>query len=323
MGTGHLLRCLALAQGLKDGGNEVIFLTHCEPGKLIERVKGEGFKVYPLRESGDTEETGEILRDENPGWLVLDGYQFDAGYQKAVKEAGYRLLVIDDYAHLPQYHADIVLNQNFGAERYNYRAEPYTKLLLGTKYVLLRREFLKYKNFKRIIPKVAKKVLVTLGGADPGNNTLDVLRAANGIDATLDVKVVIGAGNPHYTSIKDEAEGSRHDIEILRDVGDMAPLMAWADVAVSAGGTTVWEVAFMGLPALLCIVAENQEGAVNAMADEGYVTAGWINESSAAELGNLLEQLLYGKELREAIKEKGRQIVDGNGAKRVIEEMKY
>lgn len=319
VGTGHLMRCLALAQGFKDKGCDIVFISYSGNERLLKKIKKENYKLYLLREFGDIEETRSILEREKCKWVVLDGYHFTSDYQRAIKEMGHRLLVIDDYAHLDHYCADLVLNQNYSAESFSYSAELYARFLLGTRYVLLRREFIEYKNYKRQIPDVAKKVLITMGGVDPDNYTLKVLKAVTSIVVSLEVKVVIGASNSHYKSIKEEAIGSSHDIEILMAVGDMAPLMAWADVAVSAGGTTIWEMAFMGLPALLCIVAKNQEDSVNALVREGFPSAGWIQSTNVDNLRGLLEQLLYNKNLRKALVEKSRKIVDGNGTNRVVE----
>jgi spore coat polysaccharide biosynthesis predicted glycosyltransferase SpsG len=122
--------------------------------------------------------------------------------------------------------------------------------------------------------------------------------------------------------IRRAAEGAGHNIEVLAGVEDMAPLMAWADVAVSAGGTTVWELAFMGVPALLCIVADNQEGAVGALGRDGvFRSAGWVNRLTDEELSDELANLIYGKDLRNAIHNRARAIVDGKGAARVAGEL--
>ncbi|HBE44959.1 MAG TPA: hypothetical protein DDW17_05780 [Deltaproteobacteria bacterium] len=104
--------------------------------------------------------------------------------------------------HLPHYHADILLNQNIYAPELNYSCDEDTILLLGSRYVLLRKEFLKYKDFKRTIPKKAKNILVTLGGADPDNVTLKVIKALNLMgDPDIEVKVVVGPANPHIKSL--------------------------------------------------------------------------------------------------------------------------
>jgi len=208
IGTGHLMRCLALAQGWKDSGGQVIFITACSNEPLLQRLYDEGFVVHrlehPYPDPQDWEMTKQLLSEHLGAWLVLDGYHFDSEYQWLVKEAGYRFLVIDDMAHLPHYYADIVVNQNLHAEQLHYPCEPYTQLLLGTQYVLLRREFLKGQGWKREIPEVARKVLVTLGGSDPDNVTLKVIRAINKLKIKgLEIKVVIGPSNPHMASLKE------------------------------------------------------------------------------------------------------------------------
>ena len=322
LGTGHLMRCLAFGQGIKDIGGNVVFVTYCESEGLIRRLKKEGFDVHQLGEPGTLNESLAIFEAEDPDWVVLDGYHFDGDYQMAVKDGGYRLLYIDDYAHLEHYYADIILNQNYGAEKFSYNAEPHTRLLLGTDYVLLRQEFLEYADFIREIPDVASKLLITMGGSDPENYTLKVLKAVNLIESQLDVKVIIGANNLHYKSIKQEAERGRHNIQLLIAVENMPALMAWADIVISTGGTTTWELAFMRLPALLCIVADNQESGVNALANYGFPSAGWIRNTGENEIAEILRRLLHGKSLRVAIAKKGRRMVDGKGTKRVVEKMR-
>ncbi len=323
MGTGHLMRCLSLAQGWKDTSGDAVFISFCKNDKLIQRIKKEGIKVYNLQHISDIEDTKKALKKENPEWVMLDGYHFGSDYQKEIKEAGYKLFVIDDYAHLEHYYADIILNQNYGAENFVYSAEPYTKLLLGTKYVLLRREFLEYLDYKRQIPDVAKKVLITMGGVDPENYTFKVLQATNLVDFPLDVKVVIGARNTHYKLIEKEANSCKHNMEILTNLDNMAPLMAWADVAVSAGGTTTWELAFMGLPSMLCIVADNQEYAVNALVkDEIFQSAGWIKNKPAEEISHMLTELICNKAVRDMMYGRAKTVVDEKGIYRVMDALK-
>jgi len=201
---------------------------------------------------------------------VLDGYHFDGVYQRQVKEAGNRLLVIDDMAHLKHYYADIVLNQNLHAEQLRYACELDTCLLLGTRYVLLRREFLAWKERQREIPEVARRVLVTLGGGDPENNTLKVIQALREVGIPgLEATVVIGASNPHASVLEQAAKQSCIPIRMVRDTKNMPEIMAWADVAVSGGGSTAWELLFMGVPSLLLVVAENQRCIAEYVGNQG------------------------------------------------------
>ncbi len=323
LGTGHVMRCLALAQGIKDGGGEVVFVTYSESEGLRERLRKEGCRIHMLTKPGSLEESLSITDRERPDWVVLDGYHFDTSYQKAVRESGYRLLCIDDNCHLGHYYADIILNQNYGAEKFRYVAGPETQILAGTRYCLLRREFLGYADFRREIPDVARKILVTMGGADPGNHTLKAMKSLELIEGLLDVKVVAGAGNPNAYSIEKEATKSRHNVEIAKSVENMAALMAWADVAVSAGGTTLWELACMGLPSLVCIIASNQESAVNALVhDKVFRTAGWISEKSPAEIAGELSLLLQDRTLRDGMSKRMAEVVDGKGVDRALHEMR-
>ena len=327
MGTGHLMRCLALAQGWKARGGQATFITACESDGLRQRLSDEGFQVIALEQSypepDDWEIMSQVLAEYRGGWIVLDGYHFDPAYQRQIKEVGHRLLVIDDMAHLDHYYADIILNQNLHAERLNYSCEPYTQLLLGTQYVLLRREFLKWQGWKREIPKVAHKVLVTLGGGDPDNVTLKVIRAINKLKLEdLEVKVVIGPSNPHTASLKEAVDHSPFAIHLLPTGKNMAELMACADVAVSAGGSTCWEMAFMGLPNVVLVLAENQQDIAAGLGTAGVAfNLGWYTEASIAQVANTLGGLLRDGGSRRQMSQRGRELVDGLGVERVAESL--
>jgi len=319
IGTGHLMRCLALAQEIKQRGYTVSFVTCCNSEKLCRRIKNEGFHIHFLSKLGNLKETMEFLKAEKPDWVILDGYHFSTDYQKRVKDLGYKLLVIDDYAHLGYYYSDIILNQNYGAEKLPYSTETYTKLLLGTKYVLLRKEFLTCIHRRREFPEVGKNIVITMGGGDTENNTLTIIEALNRIKQPLHIKIVLGANNPHYDSIKNEAGKGTHTAEILTSVDNMASIMSWADIVISAGGITVWELAFMGLPSVLCIVAENQERTVKTLAEDGFfLSPVWLRRTSLHEIKEMIEKLILDKNLRKILSEKALMLVDGKGAERVF-----
>jgi len=180
MGSGHVMRCLALAQAWQDGGGDAVFVLATESPNAEARLTAEGFEVvYINAKPGSAEDarlTTKLAHKYGASWVVVDGYHFGGDYQKIIKEAGLNLLFIDDYGHAGYYPADIVLNQNIHADEDLYRNRAsYTKLLLRTRYVLLRREFLRWQGYKREIPEIARKMLVTMGGSDPQNVTLKVL----------------------------------------------------------------------------------------------------------------------------------------------------
>jgi UDP-2,4-diacetamido-2,4,6-trideoxy-beta-L-altropyranose hydrolase len=323
MGTGHLMRCIALGEGFVDNGGEVVFIINSneDVASIIERIKSKGFVVKCV-ENGGIEETLKALEEEAPERVVMDGYHFTVEDHEAVKALGCTLMVIDDFANLDYYNADIILNQNYGADKFNYKTGADTKVLLGPEYALLRSEFCKDKGYERTFPDVAKKLLITMGGADPDNYTLKVLRAMSLIEHPLDVRVVLGSLNSNIESVTAEGELSRHNVELLCGVDDMPALMAWADLALSAGGTTTWELAFMGLPSILCIVADNQEGAVNALStDNVFVSIGWIKDKTLEDIAGAILEMIEDKELRERLSKRGRELVDGLGGKRVAREI--
>jgi len=342
------MRCIALAQAWQDEGGKVVFLSHCESDVLRERIIREGFEFVPIDHPhphpSDLEQTLSTMKNIchftfdisqnspslspfpfplSPTWLILDGYHFTPEYQKAIKDAGIRLLVIDDMNHLPYYHADIILNQNIHATELKYNCDPDTKLLLGPKYVLLRREFLKYKDFKREIPDKARKILVTMGGADPDNVTLKVIQALNLLgDPELEVKVVIGPSNPHIDSLRETVLHSPFSVLLLHGVDNMADLMAWADVAITAGGSTCWELAYMGVPSILIVLAKNQELLAENLTNQRWVlNLGWHRNVNPSKIVNTIANLINNKQVCGTGVENAMKIVDGGGVKRILSEL--
>ena len=175
VGHGHLMRCLALAQCWKRIGGRTTFIAKFDSDVLCDRIISEGFDIIRLERSfpdpSDLEITEHVLKKSNGSWLVCDGYHFDSQYHRNVKKGGYRLLVIDDTAHLSHYYADILLNQNGHSKELFYSYEKHTSLLLGSKYVLLRREILNKKNFLNSTCRKVRKILITMGGSDSSNQT--------------------------------------------------------------------------------------------------------------------------------------------------------
>ncbi|MBN3905793.1 MAG: UDP-2,4-diacetamido-2,4,6-trideoxy-beta-L-altropyranose hydrolase [Nostoc sp. NMS1] len=329
IGTGHLMRCLALAQAWQDAGNQVIFVMATEAPDLINRLKSEGMEVIHLPieigSTEDAEETAKLARQFDANWVVVDGYHLGAKYQEIIKEFELKLLFIDDYGHAKQYHADIILNQNIhaGEELYINR-QPYTQLFLGTNYTLLRREFWSWRGWQRSLPLIAKKLLVTLGGADPDNVTLKVIEGLQQVEVEgLEVVVVVGGSNPHYEQLRSASQESRFPIQLKRNVTNMPELMAWADIAVTGGGSTCWELAFMGLPSLVVILAENQRAIAEKLQVMGVVVnLGWHENVSTVEIASEVVQLVIATGRREKMTRCSQELVDGQGSIRVLSYLK-
>jgi len=323
MGTGHVMRCLTLAEAWRSHAGPVSFVTRCGSAPLCSRIDQAGYERIDLAEGQGAADDAGVVDDvlaKYPGAaVVLDGYAFDGEYQRRIKARGNALLVIDDFRHAAHYCADLVLNQNLGAEKYAYRCEPYTRLLLGPRYVLLRSEFAVWRAWQRAIPDCGRRVLITLGGSDADNETLKAVRAVGALEG-IEARVVVGAANPHLDVLRETVHDLEPRVRVVADVSTMAELMAWADVAVSAGGTTCWELAFMGLPNVILVLADNQLGIAREL-DAGGVSRflGWARDLDVEALSLGVARLLDDREAREEMSSRGRALVDGAGAGRVVE----
>ena len=328
IGTGHVMRCLALAQCWQEQGGTVIFIMSNSTPALEVRLKSEKIEiVHLLAESGsvkDAQETVILAQKLNVDWVVIDGYKFQEDYQKTFQNYHLKTLFIDDYGHSNYYYGDIVLNQNINADQSLYQnREAYTKLLLGSSYTLLRQEFRKLPLKTKNISLIGTKVLVTLGGGDPDNVTLKVMQALSDIKVNdLEVLVVIGVSNPYYDQLNLLVQSLSFSIKLVQNVTDMPELMAWADIAIAAGGSTNWELAFMGLPSVIIVIADNQQRIAKKLHEqEIIINLGWHQQIIPEQIGLTVQALIGDRARREMMSQKGQQLIDGKGAMRVISEM--
>ncbi len=205
IGTGHIMRCLALAHELKNSGKKVSFLLALSPDALNKRLVAEGFAVSFLPSEitpgsdADAHFTARLAGELSAAHSVVDGYHFLTTYQRALKQAQLELVYFDDLAQCDYYCADFILNQNPSANPSLYPDKAsYTKLLLGSTYALLRPEFLVYNKITPITPIVAmaRNILVTMGGSDIDNVTATAMEALSMAPSglALQVTAVIGAG---------------------------------------------------------------------------------------------------------------------------------
>ncbi|MGA7081064.1 MAG: UDP-2,4-diacetamido-2,4,6-trideoxy-beta-L-altropyranose hydrolase, partial [Terriglobales bacterium] len=261
IGTGHVMRCLALGQAWQDAGGSVIFALATGVEELEPRLRSEGATVVRVTgETGSREdagETAELYTRCCADWLILDGYHFSQSYRESVKTEASHLLLLDDYGQSPPYKCDLVLNTNpFAVDAMYPQRSEQTRFLLGPQFALLRREFLGFAMRTPHIPATAHRVLVTFGGADPHNVTLQVIDALQEIsDVPLDITVVVGASNPHRASLSAALERYSHVARLLSNVENMPEAMAQADLAISAGGGTCHELAIMQVPMFLITMA--------------------------------------------------------------------
>jgi UDP-2,4-diacetamido-2,4,6-trideoxy-beta-L-altropyranose hydrolase len=319
------MRCLALAQAWQTRGGTVIFVMTQSTNAIDQCLRDDGVKVIHVSETsgsaGDGNRLAEIAAMQGADWIVIDGYKFDETYQLAIKQAGFKLMFMDDHGKCGHYFADVVLNHNFTASREMYaRREPYTTLLLGTKFVMLRREFEPWREWQRTFPVAAKRILVTMGGSDPEALTLPLVKALAKIcQRDLRVTVVVGGSNPRTAELRRAAEEFEAQIQLLTDVRDMAHVMSECDVAVVCGGGTLWELLYMGTATLTYSRPGVQQEIIEKLSSAGAVVdLGPAEDFDEVRLREAAERLISSPELRKSMSRQGRKLIDGQGSDRVL-----
>jgi UDP-2,4-diacetamido-2,4,6-trideoxy-beta-L-altropyranose hydrolase len=322
VGLGHVMRMRSLAQEFRNNGWRTHFYGDI-PEWLTKILAAEGHDFVSVKVIGEGgPEAGLLDAIRTLGmrtWVVLDGYGFNESYQKKVLAEGVRVMVMDDYCHQPSYACDLIVNQNAGSEQYLYVLPRDGKSLCGTRYVLLREEFIRWGAWQRDYPEIGSRLLITAGGADPHGIALDWLDALERkVSNALDIHLLLGADNPREREIEALAYRSRHRVTITPFTADMPGLMAWADVALTAGGSTLWESAFMALPAVVVCLADNQQSGAKAVAEaRAAVYLGEREKVSPDKVAAEVFKLINDRTLREALGLTGRKLVDGLGAERV------
>jgi UDP-2,4-diacetamido-2,4,6-trideoxy-beta-L-altropyranose hydrolase len=285
LGTGHVMRCLALGQAWRAAGGRVLWIGHCPLEAIRRRIRAAEFEFEPLDrcypDPADLRITqASLVRSARESdsletlWLAVDGCHFDPAYFEAVHPAEGRLLVVDDLGVWPEYRVDLLMNQNLAANHILYVGEEHTTYLLGPRYALIRPEFAVKENWQRPksdSPGQPMKILVTLGGTDPKNATAKALQALEKLDLpNWQARVITGVSASQSRARPITVSGQSR-VQLLNDVPNMAEQMQWADVALSAAGSTCWEMAFMQLPAAVTVVADNQRAVAEPLAAAGVV----------------------------------------------------
>jgi UDP-2,4-diacetamido-2,4,6-trideoxy-beta-L-altropyranose hydrolase len=289
IGTGHVMRCLTLAEVLRDAGASCAFVIRNHLGHLGDWIAERGFDVKlldpPIGQGGtappvhaswagvpwqqDAEETRAVM-GVDVDWLVVDHYAFDACWQRAVAGSEMRIMVIDDLADRP-HEADLLLDQNLGREASDYDGlvPERCQRLIGPRYALLRPEFAAARaaSLAGRLGRPLRHILITMGGTDAIDATSYVLDALRGAALPDDahLTVVMGRNAPALARVQSFAAEMPWPTEVAVDVADMAELMAEADLAVGAGGGTTWERCCMGLPSIIVQTADNQKELVRAL----------------------------------------------------------
>jgi UDP-2,4-diacetamido-2,4,6-trideoxy-beta-L-altropyranose hydrolase len=336
------MRCLTLADQLRERGCQVQIICRAQPGHMGDMITKHGFQLSLLPESEhpintnpdkedyaawlgvtqeeDAKQTRDALGSERPDWLIVDHYGLDIQWENELRPYAAKIMVIDDLANRT-HNCDLLLDQNYFREpvlRYRGLLPEYCQTLLGPKYALLRREFCQARQFARMRGNGIARVLVYFGGSDPDNLTGMALEALDCPELRhLLVDAVIGPNNPYIQQLEEKAlnrPGTRLHIQ----PEGFVELMLRADICIGAGGTTTWERLCLNLPSLVITVAANQEEFTKDLDRDGYVK--WVGRSQIMENGLISSALLHlisnlhGDEHHDLP-----NIVDGQGAYKVAD----
>lgn len=336
IGSGHVMRCLTLADAVAEAGGTCLFLTRPHEGHLSKMLQDRGYEVAQLTlpdNAGygahanppphaqwlggdwrqDAAESRTVLEAFQPDWLALDHYALDEAWEHAALPSGVRLIVIDDLADRPHC-ADLLLDQNFGREASDYDGllSANCDRLIGPGYALLRPEFAKMrpKALARRKGAVPRHLLITLGGTDKGNVTGKLLETLARLDLpeTFHITVVMGANAPWCDTVMAQTAAMPRPIRVLTNVSNMAELMTEADICIGAVGGTTWERCTLGLPSILVVLAENQRPAAEAL-DKAEIC---VLIEDVEELSNALEQLCEANSYKEYVAQSA-SLTDGGG----------
>jgi len=339
IGSGHLTRMIALSSACRNSGADVTFISNEMPATLQKTISETGCRHQKISSpTGGVEDatlTAKYARVGNFDWTILDGYQFADDYQQTVRQNSTRLMVVDDFGHATHQHADLILNQNAYADRSRYSQLKSTDVICGLKHTLLRPEFhtfpLDYPGRKNARFSI-KRILVTFGGSDVNDWTQATLRTLLELKLATDSRtvadVVIGA---NYNQEKELAQFCRDagmNVFLHRNVDRMDALMNQADLAISAGGSTCYELARTGVPAIAIATAENQNAVVAALEERGtligFSSDGHPQSAKSAlpdEIKDAIKKLVRNREQRQSMSDTGKQILDGLGAERVTRKL--
>lgn len=349
IGTGHVMRCLTLADSLREHGVESTFICRKQSGDLIGLISQRGHNVAALpswHEKNtsnfndasydslpcsdwvtDADDTKKILTDMLSGqlfnWLIVDHYALDISWEQAMRSSVRRIMVIDDLANR-SHDCDLLLDQNLGRVEHDYSdlLNSSAITLIGPKFSLLRSEFAAMREkslHRRVLFPNLKHLLIAMGGVDKENVTEKILDTLNGCDLPRDfhITVVMGLHAPWILQVQAKAKNMIRPTKVLVGVANIEQVMSDSDLAIGAAGGMAWERCSLGLPSLLIVLARNQSAGTTALHDNGAAIA----LSGIEQIPHILQNLLKknsGSELLLKMVNAAANITDGEGCKRVI-----
>jgi UDP-2,4-diacetamido-2,4,6-trideoxy-beta-L-altropyranose hydrolase len=343
IGTGHVMRCLTLADALSERGAQSTFICRPHAGHLMDLIRQRGHTAKTLASAddaftapadpchakwlgtdwaSDAAQTQHALGDQVVDWLVVDHYALDRRWEQALRPHSRRIMAIDDLADR-LHDCDLLLDQNLGRQAKDYCGllSRHTQTLIGPAYALLRPEFAQWREHslqRRAQPQL-KNLLITMGGVDQANATGQVLDAVTHCELPTDLRitVVMGPTAPWLAQVQAQAMAMPRPTQVLVGVNNLAQLLAESDLCIGAAGSTSWERCCLGLPAIQLVLADNQKG-INAALELAESVLTVQQEKLQAVLPSVFAQLTRPAVLR-GLSKNAAVVCDGLGAGKTVQ----
>jgi UDP-2,4-diacetamido-2,4,6-trideoxy-beta-L-altropyranose hydrolase len=351
IGSGHVMRCLTLADALTERGGECQFICREHEGNLLEYIRQRGFATYGIPVQSDDSVLAAKKEGDNSNniprlgadwatdaaqsrvgagetavdWLIVDHYKLDARWERELRPLCYQLMVIDDLADRP-HDCDLLLDQNYYCnqnQRYQGLLPEHCVSILGPGYVLLRQEFHARRQQLRMRNGTIERILVFFGGSDPTNQTEIVLKALEQLNRPeLSVDVVVGPTNPNRESIRticDRIPCATYHC----NVSNMAELIAKADLGIGAGGSAMWERCYLGLPTITVVFADNQLRTTEDVAGLGAIEyLGWSDSLATEDYARAVLDAIVNPQRVKQISDAACRVVTGGSTSAVVNAMR-
>ena len=344
------MRCLTLAEALRERGAECRFICREHEGHLLEHIRQRGFDAYGLSIAYEFAEPAGSDAKQDPdqsAWLgsdwatdaaqtkigvggaaidllIVDHYALDAQWERALRTICQKIIVIDDLADR-EHDCDFLLDQNYYLDqdqRYQGLLPKQCKTLLGPAYVLLRPEFEEARQGLRTRDGTVKRIVVFFGGSDPKNQTRAVLTALAKMNISdISVDVVVGHTNPNRHSIQELCD-QLPGVTYRCNISNMAELIMSADLGIGAGGSAMWERCYLGLPTITVVFAENQVRTTEAVAQLGAIEyLGWTDSLGPNDYERTISMLIANPQRLKQISDAALAVVQNQTTSLVVEEI--
>lgn len=329
LGTGHLMRCLTLANELKTYIPEIHFICRTSEFNIYNAVNKHGFILHSIDDNiasqeQDAQQTSEVIKSlkDKPTWLIVDHYDLSFLFECKIRAIVKKIMVVDDFANR-KHDCDLLLDQNlFPVERYKALVPLNCMQLIGTKYALLRNEFiLKRSKVNRSFTKLNHIFINFGGGDDRGLIEKSVLAILMQSSNDIHCDVILGQANPNREYLMGFL-APFSNITVYTHVNNIAELMIKADLAIGSGGSTIWERCCLGLPSIVIAVSDIEEQLSTFCAKQNLICyLGRYEQISIGDINQKIEYLLKNIEKLNQMSVNGMNIVDGLGANSVVKEM--